>query len=280
MAADPPQKSKKRKSISDNKNDKSDAGNKFRNDRKANKSPAKKTRHSKSEENDNKKSSKKGGTKPFKPKLLKSEIKSLVHVKGGKSSNDKAAKEPQANATKLDRKKWKELTESRKRKRKPYYDLQKELVASWEKMRQRNIKLEDRSKLISEILNKMKGKIPDIAGSHISSRVLQTCIKYCQPAERDSVYEELRPHFLKLACNTYAVHLVTKMLDHANKEQLQGMISSLHGHVASYLRHPVGSAVVEHAFKLGNATQKQDLLSEIYSAEFRLFKGIIPKGKG
>lgn len=237
----------------------------------------------------------KEGPKPGKefPKNRK-EIKAKRHSKtedDGKSVvdsskpfkrqfNNKPVHDKKLKDAKLDHRNWKELTENRKRKRKPYYDLQKELVASWEKMRQRNIKIEERSKLISETMNKMKGKIPDITGSHISSRVLQTCIKYCQPAERDSVYQELRPHFLKLARNTYAVHLVTKMLDHANKEQLQEIISSLHGHVVAFLRHPVGSAVVEHVFKLANGTQKQELLSEIYSAEFRIFKGIIPKGKG
>lgn len=237
----------------------------------------------------------KEGPKPGKkfPKNSK-EIKAKRHSKtedDGKSVvdsskpfkrkfNSKPTHDKESKDVKLDHRKLKELTENRKRKRKPYYDLQKELVASWEKMRQRNIKIEERSKLISETMNKMKGKIPDITGSHISSRVLQTCIKYCQPAERDSVYQELRPHFLKLARNTYAVHLVTKMLDHANKEQLKEIISSLHGHVVSFLRHPVGSAVVEHVFKLANGTQKQELLSEIYSAEFRIFKGIIPKGKG
>eukprot|EP01018_Ginkgo_biloba_P028107 Gb_02879 [translate_table: standard] len=218
-------------------------------------------------------------TKPFKQKIVKGTTKP-AHAKATKGRDGRATISGDAKANKLDHRAWKEMTENRKRKRKPYYDLQKELVASWEKMRQRNIKNEERSRLISEIMKKMKGKIPDIAGSHVSSRVLQTCIKYCEPAEKDSVYEELRPHFLALACNTYAVHLMTKMLDHASKEQLQQMISSLHGHVAAFLRHPVGSAVVEHAFKLANGTQKQDLLSEIYSAEFRLFKGLIPKGKG
>lgn len=38
-------------------------------------------------------------------------------------------------------------------------------------------------------------------------------MKYCSQSERDVVFEELQPHFLTLACNTYAVHLVKKMLD-------------------------------------------------------------------
>ncbi|KAL7252147.1 hypothetical protein ACSBR1_013904 [Camellia fascicularis] len=135
----------------------------------------------------------------------------------------------------------KELAEARKKKRKPHYTLEQELASLWEKMRRRNIAKEDRSKLVSEAIQKMKGKIPEIASSHVSSRVLQTCVKCCSQAERDVVFAELRPQFLTLACNTYAVHLVKKMLDNASKNQLAEFISFLHGHVASLLRHMAGS---------------------------------------
>ncbi|KAF5950848.1 hypothetical protein HYC85_012841 [Camellia sinensis] len=169
----------------------------------------------------------------------------------------------------------KELAEARKKKRKPHYTLEQELASLWEKMRRRNIAKEDRSKLVSEAIQKMKGKIPEIASSHVSSRILQTCVKYCSQAERDVVFAELRPHFLTLACNTYAVHLVKKMLDNASKNQLAEFISFLHGHVASLLRHMVGSVVVEHAYQSGNATQKQALLMELYSTELQLFKDLV-----
>ncbi|KAL5996257.1 hypothetical protein ACLOJK_026331 [Asimina triloba] len=143
----------------------------------------------------------------------------------------------------------KELAEARKKKRKPHYSLEQNLALLWEKMRRRNIAKEDRSKLITEALKKMAGKIPEIAGSHVSSRVLQTCVKYCSQPERDSVFEELKPHFLSLARNTYAVHLVKKMLDN----------------------------VAEHAFQLGNGSQKQALLAELYSPELQLFKDLTTK---
>lgn len=168
----------------------------------------------------------------------------------------------------------KELAEARKKKRKPHYTLEQELASLWEKMRRRNIAKEDRSKLITEALQKMKGKIPEIAGSHVSSRVLQTCVKYCSQIERDAVFSELQPHLLTLSCNAYAVHLVKKMFDAASKKQLAGVISSLRGHVASLLRHMVGSVVIEHAYQLGNATQKQELLMELYSTELHLFKDL------
>ena len=43
---------------------------------------------------------------------------------------------------------------------------------------------------------------------------LQACVKHCSKAERAEVFAELRPHCLDLAKNTYAHHLVNKMLDH------------------------------------------------------------------
>ncbi|KAF8094183.1 hypothetical protein N665_0368s0020 [Sinapis alba] len=168
----------------------------------------------------------------------------------------------------------KELTEARKKRRKPHYTLEQELATLWEKMRRRDIGKEDRLKLISEALQKMKGKMHEIAGSHVSSRVLQTCLKYCSQAEKEAVFKELHPHFLSLASNTYAVHVLKKMLDGASKQQLSACISSLRGHVAPLLRHMVGSVVVEHAYHLGNAAQKQELLGELYSTELQLFKDL------
>ncbi|ESQ48257.1 hypothetical protein EUTSA_v10020259mg [Eutrema salsugineum] len=168
----------------------------------------------------------------------------------------------------------KELTEARKKRRKPHYTLEQELASLWEKMRRRDIGKEDRSKLISEAIQKMKGKIPEIAVSHLSSRVLQTCVKYCSQAEKEAVFKELQPHFLNLATNTYAVHLLKKMLDGASKQQLTDYISSLRRHVAPLLRHMVGSIVVEYAYNLGTAAQKQELLGELYSPELQLFKGL------
>ncbi|RAL52425.1 hypothetical protein DM860_007282 [Cuscuta australis] len=169
----------------------------------------------------------------------------------------------------------KEVTEARKKKRKRHYTLEQELTKLWEKMRQRNISKEDRSRLVTEALKKIQGKIPEIASSHISSRVLQTCVKHCTPDERNYVFQELRPHFNTLACNTYAVHLVTRMLDHASKQQLAELMSSFHGRVASLLRHMVGSLVVEHAYKLGSVTQKQAFLMELYSPELQIFKDLV-----
>ncbi|KAL0538014.1 hypothetical protein IC582_027008 [Cucumis melo] len=209
--------------------------------------------------------------KPFKPPKQKEN----QHFKSNVVKAE-ARKENSVPTTNRDRRvQAKELAEARKKKRKRHYDLEHELARLWEEMRKHDITKEDRSKLISKALENMKGKIPEIAGSHVSSRVLQTCVKHCTDTERDAVFEELKPHFLTLASNTYAVHLVKKMLDNASKKQLAVFISSLRGHVASLLRHMVGSLVVEHAYHLANAAQKQTLLQELYSLELQLFKDMV-----
>lgn len=41
------------------------------------------------------------------------------------------------------------------------------------------------------------------------------------------------------------------------------------------LHSNTSSAVIEHAYQLGNATQKQELLMELYSAELQLFKDLV-----
>ncbi|KAJ0035556.1 hypothetical protein Pint_24442 [Pistacia integerrima] len=163
---------------------------------------------------------------PFKPKF------------GNKDANEEQTVPKSKRERRLHAK---ELAEARKKKRKRHYDLEQELASLWEKMRQRNIAKEDRSKLISEALQKMKGKIPEIAGSHVSSRVLQ----------------------------------ILSVMFAASKKQLARFISALHGHVASLLRHMVGSVVIEHAYQLANATQKHELLVELYSTELQLFKDLV-----
>ncbi|MCL7035350.1 hypothetical protein MKW94_021413 [Papaver nudicaule] len=205
--------------------------------------------------------------------------------KGGKKPqydnkplHDEENKEPKTK--KEARHQAKELAEARKKKRKRHYTLEQELATLWEKMRKRNISKQDRSALVSQALQKMTGTIPEIAVSHVSSRILQTCVKFCTQAERDAVFVELKPNLLTLACNVYAVHLVKKMLDNASKIQLEGFISSLHGHVASLLKHMVGSVVIEHAFHLANASQKQSLLVELYSTELQLFKDLVSTKEG
>ncbi|XP_019051793.1 PREDICTED: uncharacterized protein LOC104588999 isoform X2 [Nelumbo nucifera] len=91
----------------------------------------------------------------------------------------------------------------------------------------------------------MKGKYQKIAGSHAASEYcsLQIFIKYCSQ-DGDSVFEELRRQLITLACNTCAINLVKKILDN----------------------------VIDHVHQLGNASQKQTLLLELYLTELQFLR--------
>ena len=118
---------------------------------------------------------------------------------------------------------------------------------------------------------------------------------------------EVRTKLQAQLYSCFFVHLVIFFCA-ASKQQLSSCISSLRGHVASLLRHMVGSVgmqsssdvskiydmftedafwkltfifvfffsfqVVDHAYHLGNAAQKQELLGELYSTELQLFKDL------
>ncbi|XP_062214063.1 pumilio homolog 24 isoform X2 [Phragmites australis] len=168
----------------------------------------------------------------------------------------------------------KEMVESRKMKRKRHYSLEKELTKLWEKMRCHNVSKEERSKLVSEALRKMDGKYLDIAGSHVTARVLQTCVKWCSQSERDAIFNALQPHLLTLSRKKYAVFLVKKLIKLATKKQFAWFISTLHGHIAKLLRHVIGAAVVDYAFQRATQPQKRQLLLELYSTELQLFKDL------
>ncbi|GJN22771.1 hypothetical protein PR202_gb10367 [Eleusine coracana subsp. coracana] len=140
----------------------------------------------------------------------------------------------------------KELSEARKMRRKQNYSLEKELTKLWEKMRCHSVSNEDRSRIVSQALQKMNGKYLDIAGSHVTARVLQSCVKWCSQSERDAIFDALQPHFLILSRKKYAVFLVKKLI----------------------------KLVVDYAFQLATPPQRRQLLLELYSTELQLFKGL------
>ncbi|KAL5217071.1 hypothetical protein ABZP36_017755 [Zizania latifolia] len=165
----------------------------------------------------------------------------------------------------------KEMAESRKKKRKQNYSLEKELTVLWEKMRCHNVSKGERSKLVSEALRKMDGKYLEITGSHVTARVLQTCVKWCSQSERDAIFEALQPDLLILSRKKYAVFLVKKLIKLATKKQFEWFISTLHGCVAKLLRHTIGASVVDCAYQRATQPQKRRLLLELYSTELQLF---------
>ncbi|KAI4963404.1 hypothetical protein ZWY2020_014146 [Hordeum vulgare] len=197
-------------------------------------------------------------------------------TKRKKTYDAPAAKaKPQPVTAKGKRVAAKEMSESRKMKRKPNYNLEKELAVLWEKMRCRDVSKENRSKLVTEALRKMDDKYFEIAGSHVTARVLQTCVKWCSQPERDAVFVALQPHLLHLSRKKYAVFLVKKLIKLATKKQLA--CSSLPFMVMSLLYFVTQKELqvfVDCTFHQATPPQKRSLLLELYSTELQLFKDL------
>ncbi|KAI4986287.1 hypothetical protein ZWY2020_018917 [Hordeum vulgare] len=155
------------------------------------------------------------------------------------------------------------------------YNLVKELRVLCQRVRCRGLSGKVRSKLITEALRKIDGKYVEMSGSPVTACVLQLCVKWCSESERDPIFVALQPHLLHLSRNNkYTGFLVNSIIKRASKEQFVLFVSSLHGHVASLLRHTIGASVVDCAFHQATRPQKRSLLLELYSTELQLSKDL------
>jgi len=103
------------------------------------------------------------------------------------------------------------------------YTLIQEVTTLWEELRRHDISKEKRTSLVSKILTKTKGRIPDLAGSRKAARVIQCCIKYGTANDRKVVLNELQPKLLDLAKSPFGHFVVSKLiLTAASKKDLSG----------------------------------------------------------
>jgi pumilio homology domain family member 6 len=120
------------------------------------------------------------------------------------------------------RKEKKELIKQRKERRNKNFNLIEELVSLWEVLRRHDTTAQRRSELVSVILKKMKGHIAELAGNHTASRVVQACVKHGTATERSAILKEVEPRLLELAKGSYGHFVVSKLIDAASKEELNG----------------------------------------------------------
>jgi len=116
----------------------------------------------------------------------------------------------------------KEATKAFKAKRNRNFNLIQDVTVLWETLRRHDTTAKKRSELVRSILAKVKGRVPDLAGSHTASRVIQACVKYGTAEERSAILQELEPNLLTLSKSPYGRFVVSKMVDLATKEQLAG----------------------------------------------------------
>ncbi|CAM0953458.1 unnamed protein product [Alopecurus aequalis] len=149
-----------------------------------------------------------------------------------------------------------------------------ELTVLWEKMRCHDVSKADRTKLVTEALGKMNGNFLEIAKSRVTATVLQKCVNWCSESEREAIFVTLQKHFITLSCHKYAVLVVKKIIELANRKDLAWFISALEGNVALLLCHTLGVSVVDCAFQRAAPHQRRGLLLELYTTEMQQFRDL------
>lgn len=118
------------------------------------------------------------------------------------------------------RKDKKALRNEKKSRTKKNFNLIQEVTETWEILRRHDTTAARRSELVSDILDKIKGRIADLAGSHTASRVVQACVKHGAADEHQTIFKEISPHIVPLSKSPYGRFVVSKLITVASKDQI------------------------------------------------------------
>jgi len=122
------------------------------------------------------------------------------------------------------RKERKELSRERKSRTNKNFNLIQEVVGMWETLRRHDTPASRRSEIASQIFTKIDGRVAELANSHSSSRVVQAVVKHGTAAERKKVLKQLEPTLLTLSKSPYGRFVVSKLIDLAPKDDLEGKL--------------------------------------------------------
>ena len=161
-------------------------------------------------------------------------------------------------------------------------------------MRGREADAAQRAAAIAEVLATCRGKYADLGKSHAASRVLQTCVKFGDGAQRRAVAEELAPHVVDLARDPYGRFLVSKLLallkedsergkgkatgaraeaQREARRALQGLVEPFKGRAPDMLRHPCACHVLDDVYAQADPRAQGRMVAEFYGPELALFGG-------
>ena len=108
---------------------------------------------------------------------------------------------------------------------------------------------------------------------HDASRIIQCCLKYGSPKQRDAIAAELKGHYTELSKSQYGRFIVSKILNYCSPQYRNDVITEFYGKVRKLIRHKEASQVLEEAYsQFANASQRSALMEEFYGPEFALFK--------
>ncbi|KAJ2957959.1 hypothetical protein NQZ79_g6437 [Umbelopsis isabellina] len=154
---------------------------------------------------------------------------------------------------------------------KPGYEILTEAKKVWEKLRRGDIKRDEKQKLMKEIMEMIEGRVGDLIFKHDASRIIQTCLKQGNSAQRNIIAGELTGHYLVLSKSMYGKFIVNKVLEYCHTYR-DTVLSELKPQARKLIRHKEASSCIESFYSQhANAQQRKALLAEFYGPEFTLF---------
>nr|XP_039255795.1 pumilio homolog 3-like [Styela clava] len=161
---------------------------------------------------------------------------------------------------------------------KPNYELSKETLKQWEKLRRNKNKMTKAEKvdLVDELMKTVKKqdkKLVDLMYAHDTSRVLQSCLKQGNEEQRQSIYDELKSEIVNMSKNRYSKNMVWKFLKYGSSKQRDEIIHAFAGLVPKLIRKPGPASVIEFAYNIyANKEQRNFLVQQLYGNTFNVTK--------
>ena len=129
----------------------------------------------------------------------------------------------------------------------------------------------ERSSKIGEILKQLEQKLAHVCCKHDGSRAVQKLIKYGLPAQRQTIYDELKGKMAEFSLDKHAHFIVIQLLKCEVDAIRQAVMQELMSHVPRLALHNTAASVIDYMYASGKPKDKLRILAEFYGQEYALF---------
>uniref|UniRef100_A0A8C4WXR5 PUM-HD domain-containing protein n=1 Tax=Eptatretus burgeri TaxID=7764 RepID=A0A8C4WXR5_EPTBU len=140
----------------------------------------------------------------------------------------------------------------------------------WEQARRKKCSVEKRNEFVEGIVSMAAGKMKELSLCHDSSRVLQCCLRFGNKNQRQQILLELTPDILLLSKSKYGRNVVLKLMKYLRRSAVLQVLKAMHGNACRVLRHSCAATVLQTAWENGSATERHQVLGELYGKTYRL----------
>uniref|UniRef100_UPI00358E95CD pumilio homolog 3-like n=1 Tax=Myxine glutinosa TaxID=7769 RepID=UPI00358E95CD len=140
----------------------------------------------------------------------------------------------------------------------------------WEEARRKKCSVEKRNELVEDIVSMAASKMKELSLCHDSSRVLQCCLRFGNKNQRQQILSELTPDILLLSKSKYGRNVILKLMKYERRNAVLQVLKAVRGNACRVLRHSCASTVLQTAWENGSATERHQVLGELYGKTYSL----------